>query len=895
MLNRFVEHFVHVGLSSSSTQLPSSRFRPDHSYSPSILSQYSVSDVPPLPPHIEKSLLPQGVNVIPSSETRSPPTQFFTITITDISGNRRHASILQFTELIPPHRLPPGSTSRHVTKATSALVLLTSHKQFGPIHSSLTALLSAVRSGTSTSDIVQAVVFLTKIPLPSAGKAVQFDFLSTSIALVTPPINSFPLLDVNIATVFERLSIENVITVFTSITAEQSVIFISSNAPLLSTVIEFFIAILYPFKFLHSLCEILNAETVESFALHNPIPYIFGVLNGTAGNRTRDLGDVTELDPNLYKREAICVYLDSDVIKFGKGNQSQLNLPDKLYSKLWKSLKQCDLDYLYLPKASKVRSNFRSDLYDQRTSMLPLLGRPTPNTEFEGIFEAKLLGELNLNMFVIKHDCRFDATKIRKSFLRVFTSIFQNLRQFIQPKSSANLRLTQIFNKDSFVTSFPESSRAWIKGLVDSAGFWTFLENRLSPPCFSFELLFFEEQLIAKINRSAFSISKKPTPFLDKSDLNLNCVYFLPPLNTYSASFQSNFTRTNTFPDLKFSKVEIFGAHVSNDFDLFVSKNSFELTSSPDDNHLFPKISLVEKELTVTENPVDAVFDYEPLQVFIRSCLVSLRFKRLKSSVFVLQKLFKGYLQRKSLLKSLDSVDDIQSIIRSKLHVMRWSQLRLSTIKLQSIIRMNVAKNRYKLMKSNSIKLQSIIKGFLSRRSFYRTLHSSINLIIFKIISIWTMINTPLSVRCHFIKFSFSFSHDPLFFLSALKYELYKLSLLIGDLPTCQVLTWWITSTKPVPFYNYNEFKKVKKKNSKLYNKEIKSMIKELSSWPPEKRVLLYNLVDVHPRSKNRKREAINRLLGQSPKVKDCPRYFLVEADMVGVLLGQQLSCHATS
>jgi hypothetical protein len=109
----------------------------------------------------------------------------------------------------------------------------------------------------------------------------------------------------------------------------------------------------------------------------------------------------------------------------------------------------------------------------------------------------------------------FNELEIRKSFLRFFTSIFNNYSKFASDEPTAN----ELFQSEAFLDDrgFSLSKREWLAEVLATQMFQRFMEERIDDP-HEATILFFDESITAKNNRSKKKTLKQgrmTTPFLD--------------------------------------------------------------------------------------------------------------------------------------------------------------------------------------------------------------------------------------------------------------------------------------------------------------------------------------------------------------------------------------------
>ncbi|KAI9325833.1 hypothetical protein DFJ73DRAFT_193343 [Zopfochytrium polystomum] len=132
----------------------------------------------------------------------------------------------------------------------------------------------------------------------------------------------------------------------------------------------------------------------------------------------------------------------------------------------------------------------------------------------------------------------FSDKKIQGSFFKVFTSLLKNYRSFLvipdalkernrldkslvaedsaAATSTLGMDLVQDdwFRKEDFLKTVDRDSKAFLSQLVETQAFSQFTLERIERPESDYEVLFFDESIKAKLNRSRLKFSKETTPFL---------------------------------------------------------------------------------------------------------------------------------------------------------------------------------------------------------------------------------------------------------------------------------------------------------------------------------------------------------------------------------------------
>ncbi|KAI9097156.1 hypothetical protein DFS34DRAFT_111507 [Phlyctochytrium arcticum] len=135
----------------------------------------------------------------------------------------------------------------------------------------------------------------------------------------------------------------------------------------------------------------------------------------------------------------------------------------------------------------------------------------------------------------------FDEARIQKAFLKVFTSLMRHYRQHLATPEQLNQNgatpLTPLsdgsensvraldmdalqeewFRKDQFLAACEKDARPFMTQFVDTQAFAQFTLDRVERPESDYEVLFFDESIKEKRNRSRLHLGKDSTPFLKET------------------------------------------------------------------------------------------------------------------------------------------------------------------------------------------------------------------------------------------------------------------------------------------------------------------------------------------------------------------------------------------
>ena len=142
----------------------------------------------------------------------------------------------------------------------------------------------------------------------------------------------------------------------------------------------------------------------------------------------------------------------------------------------------------------------------------------------------------------------FNSAEIRKAFLRFFVSIFMDYEDFLLVDQDGGM-----FDDEGFLKSlgFDPYELEFISRVINTQMFQRFLEERQENPMDP-EIRFFDESIIAKLNRSAKAkVSKKfTTPFLDDKTNDINKTFISTPPSNLGIPDNDTVYQYGTFPSL---------------------------------------------------------------------------------------------------------------------------------------------------------------------------------------------------------------------------------------------------------------------------------------------------------------------------------------------------------
>jgi len=449
--------------------------------------------------------------------------------------------------------------------------------------------------------------FMHEVPVPPLGKtSVQFVVGDVSITLKRAPPNTLPFLHVNGLNLFKCLSLSNVLALFNAVLQEQKTVLISCHLHLLVEAAETLIALFFPLCLQGVYMPLLPSKLLDF--LHSPVPFLAGVHPSWIKGQNYDEVVFVYLDDDQIlttchsamealpkrPREKLEKRLEEVLPWLSQHRSPQKGMSSKP-SKHKHSMgigggqgggggddggggieeKHEDAHNGYGGGASHLITKE----IDHSLQLLPISNFLTSGSTIQSTSQSdESSSSKKKNSSADTQNAESIFREIQFAFLKFFTSILENYANKYtdkQRKNDPELRHKEYvffrenrqvqqyeFERERFLDEGIDSKfRPWVEKLVGTQIFAAFCQEReelleRQSDAIPFEIQYFDEELIAKKNRSTLRTKKIKTEFLDDRSLDVKSVFVANPPNLNDLD-QSSYVYT-TFPQqLKTSR---FGA-----------------------------------------------------------------------------------------------------------------------------------------------------------------------------------------------------------------------------------------------------------------------------------------------------------------------------------------------
>ena len=365
-------------------------------FEPQMEQVYPKGFVPPV--LCEKVCMPHGVSMKEqgySSRTwdvqKEKPTLFSTV-ITARDGSRLYAVALQFFDSVAPseHQYVWNSIGTHSTTevkvrrsviklaATRALVLFSKFPYLLLMEQFLLHLYRMIGDHTRPCSIEVLLSWFHQIPIPSNNVWLSIPLGPRSYRIASPDEREcLPFFDCPLHHLFEWMSLESIILLFTSVLLERKIIVcadktLPNSAMVVSSVVMAITKLIFPFEWHHVFIPLLPDWNRFREILCAPVPYLLGIVT-----TSKDDGIFSKIPTD----DAVVVRLSDQAITV----PCQGVLPSAVVKTLTNKLT------VLLRPYSVIANPIAAKLRKKGERLLPGTHHSFPKTEIQKVFFEALL------------------------------------------------------------------------------------------------------------------------------------------------------------------------------------------------------------------------------------------------------------------------------------------------------------------------------------------------------------------------------------------------------------------------------------------------------------------------------------------------------------------------
>ena len=246
------------------------------------------------------------------------------------------------------------------------------------------------------------------IPIPSGNTFIKFPLpynnaLKKNIIIESPKFQDVNTLNSNICELLKIFRIKNIIKIFRLLIFEKKIVFIDSNYSRLTDVMNSFLSLLYPFRWVNVYVPIMSIQMIQY--LETFLPFLVGVHSSFIPHIKKLI-----INNSNEKEQVYLIYIEEDKIRIG--------------------------DFLKGDKKNRIE---KSAFMHKNLISLPFWMNTLLN---------HLLSDIHSKMRNVKYKKANEFNfEIQKAFIEIFVEMFEDYNKYIYQVGDET-----IFNKQLFMT-----------------------------------------------------------------------------------------------------------------------------------------------------------------------------------------------------------------------------------------------------------------------------------------------------------------------------------------------------------------------------------------------------------------------------------------------------------
>ena len=518
--------------SDENIHMPSDQDESYHAFQPIITARFPLEDHGdnPLNPMITHFCYPSGDMIVPSQVYELPRVHHFVLT--NDKGRKVYGTCLTMFEEYQASDEEPWVTNDNIHGEDSEQDIEVTVKDGGtvlyipkvlcilstwPYLTAFREYLAQLYRLASSTNVMQTPIeryvlnLVSEIPAPPPGAyEVQVSILNSTIRFWAPPAK-LPIAYVALPyqTLFDCLDVENILLLWNALLMEHKILLVSSQYSILTVCAEILASLLFPMRWCHLYVPLLPRFICPM--LDAPVPYLCGVVR-----------ENWLYAQQFVSRETIIVDLDRNTVAIGDMTPEFVAPPIKKWSKLKLAIDTTAGHLFYKTRGLEEEYHrlMSGRHLNQRRNLMNLQKKGSlcwkeKLHSFDHAFNLAYTptSENLLNDASSDNQQQSQWDRVQEAFLRFFVALFKDYRKFLTPPDGKE---PGSFNKEEFIASQKPENQPFLAGLCESQQFEDYVTKRLYSPGEP-DVIFFDQSIDAKLNRSRLKLRKVDTPFLQSA------------------------------------------------------------------------------------------------------------------------------------------------------------------------------------------------------------------------------------------------------------------------------------------------------------------------------------------------------------------------------------------
>ena len=285
------------------------------------------------------------------------------------------------------------------------------------------------------NELIMYLIHSIPIPIKNMKKRFYIPYNEMKMELLCPKVDDVSIMNSTFTSLFDYLSIDNIILVFRLLLSEKKILFIHDDYTELTNITNSFISLLYPFKWVHTYIPIMSDQMLKY--LETFLPF----LNGIHRSLMKFVEDIFQEGEIEESDEIFLVYIN-------KGDLGDITLSSSLKKGKVKFSKYVQNNVLPLPFEKDLKAKLKS-IESQRKSL-----------------KRESKSNYNETHALLEN-------KMRDAFINIFVKMFHDYEKYV-----GIIDDDVVFNKVLFMNNINKDEKFYDE-FIDCQLFQQFTQNLL--------------------------------------------------------------------------------------------------------------------------------------------------------------------------------------------------------------------------------------------------------------------------------------------------------------------------------------------------------------------------------------------------------------------------------
>ena len=314
--------------------------------------------------------------------------------------------------------------------------------------------------------ILMFLIHSIPIPLNRNSKLKFYmPYFPNGIEISCPKLNDINIININVSVLFKWFSIDNIIIILRLILFEKKLLFVDDNYERLSNIIDIFISLIYPFKWIHTYIPIMSEEMINY--IETFLPFVNGVHNSLLNSIKKLIKESASETENSSNSNSTSDGSndEEDVFFLIYITENKIGLSSEFKNK-FKNVKNFIQESI-----PSLPLNSEKDLLNKLKKIkheINLFANPNQN-----YMRLNTTTNINMNKNKFQQDLNKYDLKLRNTFIELFADMFKGFYKYLALLDNNDV----VFNKKLFINEKPFQDKKFYEEFIDTQIFQQFIQT----------------------------------------------------------------------------------------------------------------------------------------------------------------------------------------------------------------------------------------------------------------------------------------------------------------------------------------------------------------------------------------------------------------------------------